>query len=278
MSRNEPQMRTRSEVERNTAQSSCAYERSAVSKFNNIKTYGSKLALKEENTFRLFFENVNGLPPDMGYCNSSWKCNRLRNLTSRLQVDAVCLAETQINPALVPCTFSMRNKIFRQKESVSILTNNKQEHLGMRQQGGIFTGAMGLMSGVAVASGSDHTGLGRWNWIQLKGHSSSTCIITAYQCVESRETVGTVFMQRERYLKKCNVSMCPRAHMIRDLVQFITGLLSENNKIILAADINEHVIDGTLPKALKTQRPIGSTCEEIQHSWSSISYNWKPTN
>ena len=251
MSRNEPQMRTRSEVERNTAQSSCTYKRSAVSKFNNIKTYGSKLALKEENTFRLFFENVNGLPPDMGYCNSSWKYNRLRNLTSRLQVDAVCLAETQINPALVPHTFSMRNKIFCQKESVSILTNNKQENLGMRQQGGVFTGIMGLMSGVAVASGSDHTGLGRWNWIQLKGHSSSTYIITAYQCVESRQTVGTVFMQRERYLKKCNVSMCPRAHMIRDLVQFITGLLSENNKITLAADINEHVIDGTLPKALK---------------------------
>ena len=180
MSRNEPQMRTRSEVERNTAQSSCAYKRSAVSKFNNIKTYGSKLALKEENAFRLFFENVNGLPPDMGYCNSSCKHNRLRNLTSRLQVDAVCLAETQINPALVPCTFSMRNKIFRQKESVSILTNNKQEHLGMRQQGGIFTGAMDLMSGVAIASGSDHTRLGRCNWIQLKGHSSSTCIITAY--------------------------------------------------------------------------------------------------
>lgn len=120
----------------------------------------------------------------MGCCSSSWKHNRLRNLTSRLQVDAVCLAETQINPALLPCAFSMRNKIFHQKESVSILTNNKQEHLGMRQQGGIFTGAMGLISGVTVASGSDHTGLGRWNWIQLKGHSSSTCIITAYQYVE----------------------------------------------------------------------------------------------
>ena len=39
--------------------------------------------------------------------------------------------------------------------------------------------------------------------------------------------------------------------MIRDLVQFITGLLSENTKIMLAADINEHVIDGTSPKALK---------------------------
>ena len=97
----------------------------------------------------------------MGHCNSSWKYNRLRNLTSRLQVNAVCLAETQINPALVLCTFSTRDKIFQQKESVSILTNNKQEHLGMRQQGRVFTGVIGLMPGVAIASGSDHTGLGR---------------------------------------------------------------------------------------------------------------------
>lgn len=45
--------------------------------------------------------------------------------------------------------------------------------------------------------------------------------------------------------------MCPRAHMIRDLVQFITSLRRENNKVILAADINEHVINGVLPKELK---------------------------
>ena len=251
MSAYNSQMRTRSERQQNTAQSSCAYKRSAVSKFNDIKTHGNKLTLKEENTCRLFFENVNGLPPDMGYCNSSWKYNRLRNLISRLQVDAICLAETQINPALVLHTFSMRDRIFQQKESVSILTNNKQEHLGMRQQGGVFTGVTGLLSGVAIASGSDCTGLGRWNWIQLKGHSLSTYIITAYQCVESRTTVGTVFMQRERYLKKCNVQLCPKTHVIRDLVQFISSLLSGNNKVILAADINEHVIDGVLPKALK---------------------------
>ena len=45
--------------------------------------------------------------------------------------------------------------------------------------------------------------------------------------------------------------MCPRTHVIRDLVQFIASLLNEINKIILAADINEDVIDGALLKALK---------------------------
>ena len=121
----------------------------------------------------------------------------------------------------------------------------------MRQQGGVFTGITGSMSEVVIASGSDPTGLGRWNWIQLKGQSSSTYIITAYQCAESKTTVGTVFMQRARYLKRCNISICPRKHFIQDLVQFITHILGENNKVIVAADINEHVIDGVLPRELK---------------------------
>ena len=73
-------MGTRSEALRNTAQSSCT-KRCTVSnhfntfinknKFNNIEIYGSKLTLKQDNSFRLLFKNVNGLPPDMGYYSSS---------------------------------------------------------------------------------------------------------------------------------------------------------------------------------------------------------------
>ena len=81
-----PQMGTRSEVRGNTAQSLCT-KRCAISnhfnsfknknKFNNIETYGSKLTLKQDDSFRLLFENINGLPPDMVYYSSSWKYKRL---------------------------------------------------------------------------------------------------------------------------------------------------------------------------------------------------------
>ena len=87
--------------------------------------------------------------------------------------------------------------------------------------------------------------------MQLKDQTVSTYIITAYQCVESRSTVGTVFLQRERYLKRCNVSTCPRQQLIQDLVQFIISIREGNNKVILVADINEHVLNGKLPKELK---------------------------
>ena len=102
-----------------------------------------------------------------------------------------------------------------------------------------------------MSTGSDPTGLERWNWVQLKGLISSTYIITTYQCIKSRSTVGTVFMQRERYLKRCNMSRCLWQHFITDIVNFITSLLNGDNRIILAVDINEYVVTRKLAKELK---------------------------
>ena len=87
--------------------------------------------------------------------------------------------------------------------------------------------------------------------MQRKGQTLSTHIITACQCVESRTIVGTVFLQRERYLRKRNSTMCPRSHFIQDLINFIRGVLEDHNKVILAADINEHVTTGNLSTELK---------------------------
>lgn len=251
MSANEPQMRTRSEARRNTAQSSCAKSSAVSKKFKDIKAYGNKLTMKKEDNFRLIFENVDGLPPDMGYCSSSWKYKRLQHMIARFQIDAISLVETQINPALLPCTCSIRNKLFKHKESVTILSHNKQEHIGMRQQGGVFAGVIGQATSCTVSTGSDVEGLGRWNWIELKGQKSSTFIITAYQCVRSKQTVNTVFLQRERHLRRCNKNGCPRQHFITDLIKFITGLMVGDNKIILAADVNEHATEGLLAKELE---------------------------
>ena len=89
MSANEPQMRTQSKIEQNTAQSSCAKSSTISKKSKDTKTYGNKLTMKKEDSFCLIVENVNWLPPDVGYCTSSWKHKRLQHLISRLQIDAI---------------------------------------------------------------------------------------------------------------------------------------------------------------------------------------------
>ena len=47
------------------------------------------------------------------------------------------------------------------------------------------------------------------------------------------------------------MSGCPMQHFITDIVNFITSLLDRDNRIILVADINKHVVDRKLAKELK---------------------------
>ena len=47
------------------------------------------------------------------------------------------------------------------------------------------------------------------------------------------------------------MSGCPRQYFITDIVNFITSLLNRDNRIILAADINEYAVTGKLAKELK---------------------------
>ena len=79
-------------------------------------------------------------------------------------------------------------------------------------------------------------------------------------------------MQRERYLKRCNISGYQRQHFIQDLVSFIRSLLDSNNKIILIVDINEHIIDGRLLRELKRIRIIDANIK-VELTWTSISCN-----
>ena len=40
-------------------------------------------------------------------------------------------------------------------------------------------------------------------------------------------------------------------HFINDLTQFIPNIINEGNEVVLAADINGHIIDGKLPAELR---------------------------
>ena len=164
----------------------------------------------------------------------------------------ISLVETQLNLDLTTKTFSLRDKLFQKRAAaVSIASHNKHELLGKRQQGGVFTGVMGSLTNTVVATGSDSTGLGRWNWIELKGGPRSTFIITAYQSVKSRRTVNTVYLQRERYFKQHGETKCSRLLFIDHLVAFIRELRDSGHEVILAADVNEHSVNGQLSAALQ---------------------------
>ena len=62
-----------------------------------MKTYGNKLAMKADESVRLFFENVNGILLEIEYCKTLWKYRRLQNTWSIMQADIMSLLEIKIN-------------------------------------------------------------------------------------------------------------------------------------------------------------------------------------
>ena len=55
----------------------------------------------------------------------------------------------------MPCAFSVRDKLFKGKETVRMPANDKQEHLGARQHNRVSTGITSLASYAGMLIGSD---------------------------------------------------------------------------------------------------------------------------
>ena len=148
----------------------------------------------------------------------------------------------------------MTKKILQGKESASVASNNSNELLVVRRQKGVFTHSSGQLTKAVIATGLDPTYLGRWNWMQLKGYTFTTCIITAHQSVKSRTTVGTTFLQRERQCRQINIRGFPRKLFADELINVFTKIRAGENTIVLAADINERAVEGKLSLVLNTDR------------------------
>ena len=129
---------------------------------------------------------------------------------SKLEVDFISLVETQINPLLLSFKESLHTAMFRNQPATSILSNNTNELIGRRQQGGVMLAVKGEVAKYATSTGADPTGLGRWNYIDVVNREKKVRIISAYQCVRSKTSLGTVYLQQRRYFLARNINICPR--------------------------------------------------------------------
>ena len=88
---------------------------------------------------------------------------------NRFDVDMFSLVETQLNPYMFSPDFRLSQLLStRHSPSIITLANNNTEGLGTRQQGGVCTAICGRFTSSYATGGADPTGLGRWNWIEIK--------------------------------------------------------------------------------------------------------------
>lgn len=102
--------------------------------------------------------------------------------------------------------------------------------------------------------GKDLMGLGRWNWIRLRGANGiKTRFILAYRPCESKEGTSTVWTQQVNYFRdSCDIaSPNPRQLFDKDLLDLIDKWLELGDVIVLGIDMNEDVCTGDLAYQLK---------------------------
>jgi hypothetical protein len=95
-------------------------------------------------------------------------------------------------------------ELFRSENAIhTVVSYNRFENWGRRQQGGIFGLVFGQLASKVQEVGSDD--LGRWSWMLLKGRAGHKVrIVTAYQPVVQRATmIGSVYQQhQQRYMEE----------------------------------------------------------------------------
>ena len=85
----------------------------------------------------------------------------------------------------------------------------------------------------------------------LVSRGNKVRVISTYECVTSKSTLGTVCLQRRRYFLITKNDACPRKLFILHLIQFIAEFISLGLQLILIVDINEHVVKGKLARQMK---------------------------
>ena len=147
---------------------------------------------------------------------------------------------------------SLHASLFRHQPATSMLSNDSNELIGKRQQGGSMLAVRGKVSKHATVAGANPTCLGRWNYIDLFNRGNKMRVTSACQCAKSKSTMGTVHLQPRRRFLAIRIDVCPRKLFILCLTQFASDSMSSGLEVILTVDANEHVVKGKLAKQLKT--------------------------
>ena len=143
-------------------------EKLKVPIYGNLRMHG-----KASDSIRMMSINVNGMSMSKrGNC----KADRLRQLISQYQLDAVGIQEVCVNWGQYKTLNRLAALLRRGYDPIrSVQSHNTLEsstNIGNSQRGGTSTVLQGIFSKfvkkTGKSTGMDHTGLGRWSWYTME--------------------------------------------------------------------------------------------------------------
>ena len=176
-----------------------------------------KLDATDNNTFRLFFQNINGFETNSGMNDWHSFCQAIPEHS----IGLAGLAETNLTWT------HARTKQYRQaarkhlKHATITTSNSNEPCLTARQAGGTLTLINNQWNSRLHKSVADDSGMGRWTHVSFYGHNKQIIhVYTMYRvCQNSIQEAGpfTAFAQQWKALRKRDINTSPRKQVLIDL-------------------------------------------------------------
>jgi len=172
----------------------------------------------------------------------SWQA--LTQAALDIEADVVCIQETNTNwttPAILTASKVFNNSTYRaSKVAVSASKDSTDKNY---QPGGTLTAALGRWTARVTGTGSDHSGLGQWSYIEMQGPNHIKYIIASgYKVGPKPPQLGanTVYDQQYRLLLAQGPSQPkPRQQFIDDFIKQVKTWRQQHIKVMICLDANE---------------------------------------
>ena len=212
-----------------------------IMKTGENETFGDNMDIaQQENNFRIYFQNINGLAAGKG--TRKWE-DIIQEMTTR-QVSVCGFAETNTEWQAEKTRARIKAKLRKVAGQATITTSTTNlKFKTIYKPGGTATIALKKWSGRVSETVLDSSGQGRWSGFQLRTQTSNLVIITVYRVAQkSIDQVGykTTYAQQwvvERL--KGNETPEPRSQCIKDLIKAVQEWQKEKLEVIIMIDANE---------------------------------------
>ena len=200
--------------------------------------------------FRLMVGQVNGASTPL---RRDKKVNDITRIIDDWDIQGGCLQEIGINWSSLSYERNMTSW-FRldRREAKTNTAHNTNENFEDAQQGGVAQFVCKELSQYAKETEQDFRGLGRWcSWVIYAHPSHKTRVVTAYNLGPATSNyLGTVYQQHLRYIQNNGLDTTPHKLFMTDFLAMVMHWRHAGDRLIIMADMNEHVLQGPLARRL----------------------------
>jgi len=194
----------------------------------------------KNNTWRIIIGNINSFPTGTNGINQ-YKLDKLQTLLNKKGIDIALISEHNRNVQKLP--FKDRPSTIMKRwwpqavVRLSCLASNNNSYF---EPGGTMIITHSRATAHTCSAGEDAQGLGRWNFITLKGKLDTyTMIISIYRPAKSQETYSRQVAYSAKRRKTMSENTSPETLWYSDMGALIKEHRDKGHNVIVAGDFND---------------------------------------